>query len=57
MSDLHAALMKLNEAAYAAYRAGKDTTLYPMLDRQSLREIMHATDKLVDDNAIEEARS
>jgi len=51
MSALHDALKALNEAAYAAIKAGSDTTEYPMLDRQSLRGIAWATDKLVDDNA------
>ena len=52
-NDLHAALKALNEAAYKAIRAGRDTSAYPMLDRQALREICRATDKLVDDNAPE----
>lgn len=56
MNDLHAALQALNRAAYAAMRAGRDTTLHPFLDRQALREIATATDKLVDDNASVEAR-
>ncbi|WP_434286267.1 hypothetical protein [Celeribacter sp. SCSIO 80788] len=51
MSELHTALKDLNAAAYAAIRAGVDTTQYPDLDRQKLREIARATDKLVDDNA------
>ena len=50
-TDLNIALRALNDAAYAAIRAGRDTTAYPMLDRQSLRDIAAATDKLVDDNA------
>lgn len=49
--SLFEALQALNKAAYAAIRAGRDTTQYPDLDRQSLREIAWATDKLVDDNA------
>lgn len=48
---LHDALVTLNKAAYEAYRIGNDTTLHPDLDRQSLREVMRATDALVDDNA------
>lgn len=48
---LHEALQALNRAAYAAIRAGEDTTLHPYLDRQSLRKIALETDKLVDDNA------
>lgn len=51
MSDLFASLRALNAAAYAAQAAGHDTTEHPMLNRQMLREICHATDKLVDDNA------
>lgn len=42
------AARKLNEAAYAAIRACKDTTRYPMVNRQMLREIVTMTDKLVD---------
>lgn len=49
--DLHSALRTLNDAAYAALRAGRDTTMHPDLDRRFLREIAAATDKLVDDNA------
>lgn len=49
--DLRTALRDLNDAAYAAIRAGRDTTAHPDLDRQALREIAWATDKLVDDNA------
>ena len=52
--SLHAALKALNNAAYAAIRAGKDTTLYPDLDRETLRQICSATDKLVDDNPPED---
>lgn len=48
---LHEALKALNKAAYDAIRAGRDTTMHPDLDRQSLREIAWTTDKLVDDNA------
>lgn len=53
MDNLTAALRALNDAAYAALRAGKDTTKYPMLDRQTLREICAMSDQLVDDNAPE----
>ena len=49
--ELSTALRDLNKAAYAAIRAGRDTTMYPDLDRQSLREIAAATDRLVDDDA------
>lgn len=42
------AVRGLNEAAYAAIRACKDTTRYPMVNRHMLREIAALTDKLVD---------
>ena len=42
------AIRDLNEAAYAAIRACKDTTRYPMVNRQMLREIATMTDNLVD---------
>lgn len=45
------AVRKLNDAAHAAIRACADTTDYPMVDRQSLRQIARMTDDLVDDNA------
>ena len=48
---LHEALRALNSAAYAAIRAGRDTSINPDLDRQTLREICAMTDRLVDDNA------
>jgi hypothetical protein len=48
MTDLQSALRALNDAAYAAIRAGKDTTQYPDLNRRALREIARATDRLVD---------
>ncbi len=51
MTKLHDALADLNRAAYAAIRAGADTTMHPYLDRQTLREIAAKTDVLVDDNA------
>ena len=57
MSQLYDALQELNRAAYAAIRAGRDTTMHPDLDRQSLREIAWATDKLVDDNAAKVTES
>ena len=47
---LYEALRALNNAAYAAMRAGGDTTMYPDLDRQSLREIAQASGQLVADN-------
>ena len=46
--DLYTALRVLNEAAYAAIRAGKDTTEYPDLNREALRRIARETDNLVD---------
>lgn len=42
------AVRGLNEAAYAAIRAAKDTTRYPMVNRHMLREIAALTGKLVD---------
>ena len=49
MSDkLQDALIALNNAAYAAIRAGKDTTQYPDLNRRALRQIVSMTDNLVD---------
>ena len=47
--NLKDALRALNEAAYAAIRAGIDTRKHPHLDRQTLQEIATATDKLVDE--------
>lgn len=42
------AIRELNKAAYAAIRAGRDTTLLPSIDRHSLRLIAKETDRLVD---------
>ncbi len=42
------AIRELNNAAYAAIRAGSDTTALPSIDRQSLRLIASETDRLVD---------
>ena len=57
MSDkLDKALRALNKAAYDAVQAGKDTTLYPMLDRQQLRELCTITDNLVDKHAATGSR-
>lgn len=51
--DLRQALATLNAAAYAAIRAGKDTTAYPDLNRAKLREIARMTDEMVEHpNAI-----
>lgn len=47
-ADYMTAARALNEAAYAAIRACKDTSRYPMVNRQMLREIAKMTDKLVD---------
>ena len=47
---LHQALRQLNEAAYATLKAGRDTSLYPHLDRAALRNIISQTDALVDEN-------
>ena len=46
--DLNTALRALNDAAYAAIRAGKDTTEHPDLNREALRRIARETDRLVD---------
>lgn len=48
MPDLMKALRDLNEAAYAALRAGSDTTAHPDLNREGLRRIAKMTDRLVD---------
>jgi len=42
------AIRDLNKAAYAAIRAGRDTTELPNIDRHSLRLIAGETDRLVD---------
>lgn len=42
------AIRALNKAAYAAVRAGRDTTEWPNIDRHSLRLICWETDRLVD---------
>jgi len=44
MKELTQALRDLNEAAYAAIRAGKDIALYPRLDRVTLRDIARMTE-------------
>lgn len=44
------AIRNLNEAAYAAMKACKDTALYPDVDRQTLRRIALDSDKLVEDS-------
>ena len=46
------AIRVLNEAAYAAMRACRDTVQYPDVDRQTLRRIALDTDKLVEDAPI-----
>lgn len=48
MKELTQALRDLNEAAYAAIRAGKDIALYPRLDRVTLRDIARMTDIMVE---------
>ncbi|MFG6573186.1 hypothetical protein ACGYLO_16455 [Sulfitobacter sp. 1A13353] len=53
MTTLTQALTDLNRAAYAANFAGRDTRQHPHLDRQTIREICEATDKLVDENAMQ----
>ncbi len=44
------AIRNLNEAAYAAMKACKDTVQYPDVDRQTLRRIALDSDKLVEDS-------
>lgn len=46
MDKLGYALRDLNNAAYAALRAGNDTAEYPNLNRQALRKIARMTDTL-----------
>lgn len=46
-----AAAKALNDAAYAALRAARDTEALPMVNRQRLREIAALTDKQVDEGA------
>lgn len=46
------AIRALNKAAYAAIRAGSDTTELPHIDRQSLRLIARETDRLVDQEFV-----
>lgn len=46
------AVKALNEAAYAAIRAGSDTTALPLIDRRALREIARETDRLVDQDFV-----
>lgn len=48
MDDLMQALADLNKAAYAAIRAGRDTTAYPDLNRAALRRIARETDMLLE---------
>lgn len=51
--ELREALGKLNSAAHAAIRAGKDTTAYPTLNRQKLREIARMTDEIFEQPNVE----
>jgi hypothetical protein len=54
MTELKDALRDLNKAAYAAIRAGKDTTTYPMLNRQKLYEIARMTDDIFENPMVKE---
>jgi hypothetical protein len=45
------ALRALNNAVYDTIRACRDTTQWPDVDRQFLRELATKTDRLVDDIA------
>lgn len=47
------AIRALNDAAYAALRAARDTTALPMVNRQRLREIATLTDKQADEGVPE----
>ena len=47
------AIRALNDAAYAAIRAARDTTALPMVNRQRLREIAKLTDQQVDEGVPE----
>lgn len=51
--ELQAALKALNDAAYAAIRAGKDTVAEPDLNRHKLHEIARMTDEMVDQPNVE----
>lgn len=44
------AIRNLNEAAYAAIRACRDTTKYPDINRHDLHEIARTTDRLLDEH-------
>ena len=48
IDPLMTALRELNKAARAALMAGRDTTKYPMLNRQMLRQIVTMTDALME---------
>ncbi len=54
MTELTDALRDLNQAAYAAIRAGKDTTAYPMLNREKLRKIARLTDEILENPMVNE---
>jgi uncharacterized membrane protein (DUF106 family) len=47
MDELTEKLLALKEAAYAAIRAGNDTTMLPYLNRQQLHEIARLADEMV----------
>ncbi len=48
------AIRNLNEAAYAAMKACRDTVEYPNVDRQTLRRIALDSDRLVEDAPAKE---
>lgn len=54
MTALNDALRDLNNAAHAAIRAGKDTTTYPMLNREKLRVIARLTDEIFENPMVDE---
>lgn len=50
--ELKEALRRLNEAAYDAIKAGKDTTAHPMLNREKLRQIARMTDEMFENPEV-----
>jgi|DEB0MinimDraft_3_1074331.scaffolds.fasta_scaffold150191_3 ElaB/YqjD/DUF883 family membrane-anchored ribosome-binding protein len=46
---LKEAMRDLNNAVYRVMTAGKDTTLFPNLNRQALREMARTTDEMFEE--------
>ena len=46
---LKEAMRDMNNAVYRVLTAGRDTTLFPDLDRQSLREMARKTDEMFEE--------